>query len=314
MIKRYDAIRSLNLRFPGLENHIKFDVNKDIFLFYRMFVDDPDFLICALIQNPYGPTKIGKIKTAFGDVVAENIKILNRLHGFDKSILRSYVRYEKIIILFLLNFKFIFEDKKNRMTKKVFNGKKVRYAMKLLEETRISQVKNNLEDLFFSFLKPEIYDHYSSLLNLTKSIYLNREREIKKKFEKILEKEMIKVKTETRLKSVCSIHKKIIKKNILLSQVLDVIGLRLIVENEAECYKVMGIILAHYPVILNKIKDYIAIPKENGYESIHLTILHGNYPLEIQIRTEEMHAIAQYGKASHYNYKKYESRRKPIAA
>ena len=94
------------------------------------------------------------------------------------------------------------------------------------------------------------------------------------------------------------------KKNLILSQILDTIGIRIIVNSIDECYKIMALIFKYSPSMPNKIKDYIAIPKENGYQSIHITTFHEGSPIEIQIRTLEMHRFAEYGRANHLNYKK----------
>lgn len=132
----------------------------------------------------------------------------------------------------------------------------------------------------------------------------NETKVIKEKIENILKNAGIKFSIEIRLKSNISIQHKIIHRNILPSQVLDTVGIRIITENVTDCYKALQLIINNWKVMESKIKDYIAIPKANGYQSLHLTIVEKGYPIEIQIRTWRMDYKATFGQCSHRNYKK----------
>ena len=131
-----------------------------------------------------------------------------------------------------------------------------------------------------------------------------RENELSSVLKKSFRKSKLAVKIQSRVKTVYSIHGKVNRRNILYSQVLDTVGLRLIVNKKSDCYRVMEKVLRQAAVVPSKIKDYIAVPKPNGYQSIHLVIMFNRCPVEIQIRTGQMNTRAQLGTASHMQYKK----------
>jgi (p)ppGpp synthase/HD superfamily hydrolase len=97
---------------------------------------------------------------------------------------------------------------------------------------------------------------------------------------------------------------KIESKNLSIEQINDLLGVRIYLKNPAQCFEVMKVIIKEYKVLKDRLKDYISYPKENGYQSLHLTIDYNAIPIEIQIRTHEMHKNCQTGSASHVNYKK----------
>lgn len=113
------------------------------------------------------------------------------------------------------------------------------------------------------------------------------------------------VKIEKRVKSLFSLYKKLLKKNWNISEVYDIIALRIIAPSTDDCYRILGLIHAHYRPIPGRIKDFIALPKPNGYKSLHTSIFAGDgNSAEIQIRTFEMNMINEYGISSHHMYKK----------
>jgi len=299
------SLRALGSQFQILGKFHLSKLNKEIFRFFRLFTDDPFLLVVATIQNPYAKTKnLRDIEKKLGPEIADAIKTLNKMHDLDPLFLRHPDQFREVIILYLVNYCCIFNQPASIRDKRVRNKRKIIYASKLLKKIDITQLHILLEDNFFSILYPEIYLSYLNLLKFTRRKYIHRQREINADFRKLLQENGIRAKIQTRFKSISSIHQKIMKKNLLFSQVLDVIGLRIIVEQEEECYQSMVLILKTNAVLLSKIKDYIAVPKENGYQSIHLTIMYEDHPVEIQIRTRQMHQRAQYGEASHLNYKK----------
>lgn len=128
------------------------------------------------------------------------------------------------------------------------------------------------------------------------------EKKIEKEIETLLKRIGIRARLFSRIKSNKSITQKIAYRNILPSQILDVIGIRIVTNSIKNCYVIMELITKKWEVLNNKIKDYIAIPKINGYRSIHLTINHQGKPVEIQIRTFQMNQEANFGKASKYKH------------
>ena len=129
-------------------------------------------------------------------------------------------------------------------------------------------------------------------------------KRIQKVIETKLQAEELKVNVITREKHVYGIYKKMRQKELKFSEIYDLFGVRIIVNSVDDCYRALGVIHNLYTPMPGKFKDYIAIPKSNGYQSLHTTIFgpHG-LPLEFQIRTEEMDFLAQTGIAAHWFYK-----------
>lgn len=168
----------------------------------------------------------------------------------------------------------------------------------------IFSIKSELEDLSLRFLKPDVYYDLAR-----KVMEKKREREkfieeAKKIISAKLEEYGIKAEITGRPKHFYSIYQKMVSQNLDFDQVYDLLALRIIVNTVRECYEVLGIIHSLWKPIPGRIKDYIAIPKANMYQSLHTTVV-GPYGkrLEIQIRTEDMHRVAEYGIAAHWKYK-----------
>jgi GTP pyrophosphokinase len=166
-------------------------------------------------------------------------------------------------------------------------------------------IKHKLEELAFPYAYPEEYKKVKELLKV-------REDEIKKRLEKFyrsLKKEIAQTgykhfRTSNRMKGVFSLYKKLAKNNMDITKIYDVMAIRVIVPTVADCYGILGVIHANWRPLPGRIKDYIAFPKPNGYQSLHTTVFTGDGGIiEVQIRTEEMHREAEYGIASHLGYK-----------
>ncbi len=161
-----------------------------------------------------------------------------------------------------------------------------------------------LQDLAFKSIYP---NRYEVLARTVKSVRGNRKELVQKILNSLSEKLIqsgVKADVFGRQKTLYSIYRKMIEKHLSFSQVLDIYGFRIIVETEADCYLALGALHALYKPLPGKFKDYLAIPKVNGYQSLHTTLI-GPYgtPIEIQIRTRDQHRLAQEGVASHWLYK-----------
>lgn len=168
----------------------------------------------------------------------------------------------------------------------------------------LKEIKNRMEDACFKFLDPEMYKQLSHDERLNKE---ERQEQVNKIIDTIktaLEQSNIPCKVYGREKHLASVYNKIKNKNLTLSQIYDLMAVRVIVETVEECYAVLGKINAIFNIIPNRFKDYIATPKPNGYQSIHTCILtENNRPVEVQIRTQKMHHFNEYGVAAHWIYK-----------
>lgn len=168
----------------------------------------------------------------------------------------------------------------------------------------MSEVKSELEDISFSILYPEEYERIRQSVELEKD---ERKEYINYRIEQIkvlLEKEKIKATIYGRPKYYYSIYKKTKKNNCKVEDLFDLYAIRVIVDSVKDCYSVLGIIHQNYKPMPGRFKDYIAVPKTNMYQSLHTTLFgDGKAPFEVQIRTWDMHNIAEYGVAAHFLYK-----------
>lgn len=166
----------------------------------------------------------------------------------------------------------------------------------------LNKAKNELEDLSFIHLEPEKYKEVERIVIGDREYGEKKIKEIILKIKTEMDKAGIKAEIYGRPKHLYSIHRKM--QRLGTKELYDLLGIRIIVERERQCYEIMGIIHDLFRPIPGKFKDYIAIPKGNMYQSLHTAVVgpHGR-PVEIQIRTEEMHQIAEYGIAAHWKYK-----------
>jgi GTP pyrophosphokinase len=172
--------------------------------------------------------------------------------------------------------------------------------------------RGNLEDLAFPFVNKEAFDEIKSL-----AVPEIKDREkylikITKKLKEILTKNRIKADINFRAKKWYSLYRKLIKYNNDLDKVYDLIAVRVIVDSIEDCYAVLGLIHNAWRPLPGRIKDYIAIPKPNGYQSIHTTVFSDDKQIvEFQIRTKKMHQQAEFGIASHWIYADKKSSKLP---
>lgn len=169
----------------------------------------------------------------------------------------------------------------------------------------ISEIKNELEDLSFKYLDYKKYEEIKDLVKQRESDRNEQVQEMISDIESIMKEYNIQYRIFGRSKHFYSIYKKMITKNKRFEEILDLLAIRIITDSVVHCYEILGYIHAKYRPIPGRFKDYIAMPKANMYQSLHTTIVepeHGNI-FEIQIRTEEMDAIAERGVAAHWKYK-----------
>ncbi len=168
----------------------------------------------------------------------------------------------------------------------------------------INRMKVELEDLGFKYLYPFRYRVLEKALRRSDGNQRQIVKRISEEFGEALAEEEIHSEVIGREKHLYSIYKKMAEKKRLLSDVVDVYGFRIIVDDVNDCYKVLGIVHGLYKPMPGRFKDYIAIPRINGYQSLHTTLFGPKgQPLEVQIRTRDMDRVAESGVASHWQYK-----------
>lgn len=168
----------------------------------------------------------------------------------------------------------------------------------------ISKIKVELDDLSLKYLKPDIYYDLVEKVALTRNTREKFVQSIVIDVESHIKDAGIKTKVEGRVKHFFSIYKKMINQNKTIDQIFDLFAVRIIVDSVKDCYAVLGLIHEAYKPIPGRFKDYIAMPKPNMYQSLHSTLISSSgQPFEVQIRTMDMHRIAEYGIAAHWKYK-----------
>ncbi len=168
----------------------------------------------------------------------------------------------------------------------------------------IGKIKAELEDLSLRYLNPEKYFEIAKLVAQKK---VEREHTVQLLIDEIsdsLHRNEINAEITGRAKHYYSIYKKMQRLNVAFNDLYDITAVRVIVDSERQCYEVLGIIHSLFKPIPGRFKDYIAMPKGNGYKSLHTSVIGPKQkPLEVQIRTKEMHKVAEYGVAAHWKYK-----------
>jgi GTP pyrophosphokinase len=169
----------------------------------------------------------------------------------------------------------------------------------------MSRLRGELEDLSFKYLEPEEYQKLKEGVESRRSRLEAYLEDIKKRISDMLTANDIKVvRIEGRLKRLYSIYQKLKRQHIDIDQVYDLVAVRIITDSIKDCYAALGVIHTAWTPIPSRFKDWIAIPRENFYQSLHTSVVgDGGQHFEVQIRTEEMHAIAEEGIAAHWKYK-----------
>ena len=174
----------------------------------------------------------------------------------------------------------------------------------LSERLGLDKLKLELND---NVVRLEYPEEYKKLVDEIESHREENEKQLeisKNKMTELLKDLKIEGKIESRIKHISSIFNKLYVRQLALDQIYDILAIRIIVKNVEDCYSVLGKIHSIYKPMLGRVKDYIASPKPNGYQTLHTTIIVENqHPLEVQIRTEEMHRNSEYGLYAHWLYK-----------
>ncbi len=194
---------------------------------------------------------------------------------------------------------FVPEEKRKRIAQETMDI----YAP-LAGRMGMQDMRVELEDIAFSVIQPENYKAITDRLASMRKKSAKIIKEVLKELEEKFAQENIKAKVSARLKTPWSTFSKIERNSISLEQLSDIIGFRIIVNSEKDCYKTLGVVHSSWQVVPGRFKDYISVPKYNDYRSIHTTIVGPTKQrVELQIRTQEMHDVAEFGIAAHALYK-----------
>src|ERR1700693_4108375 len=164
-------------------------------------------------------------------------------------------------------------------------------------------VRGELEDLAFRYLEPEAFFALQKEISDKAPVHKKFLEEVQATIQTKLVEASIPAELEFRVKGLYSVHRKIVRQEIGLGQVSDLLAVRVITDSQRNCYAALGVVHHIWRPVPGRFKDYIAIARPNLYQSLHTTVLHSSQPFEVQIRTQEMHRIAEEGVAAHWKYK-----------
>ena len=281
---------------------------------------DAQAIIAALLHDVVEDTAITTEQVAekFGKPVAELVEALSKIDKLQfethqdaqaenfRKMLLAMARDVRVILIKLADrlhnmrtLESMAPDKRERIARETMEI----YAP-IANRLGLNDLHHELEDLSFKYLHPNRYGVLAKALQVARG---NRREVLAKILEALRQRladQHITAEVTGREKNIYSIYKKMQSKSLAFSEVLDIYGFRVLVDDFASCYVALGTLHGLYKPIPGKFKDYIAIPKANGYQSLHTTLF-GPFgtPIEIQIRTQEMHRIAAAGVASHWLYK-----------
>ena len=263
-------------------------------------------------------TKPEELKELFGEDVLNLVQGVTKLGKlqFKSNEERQAENFRRLFIAMANDIRVIFLKLADRLhNMRTLNFMAANKQQKIARETLdifaplanrlgIGKIKAELEDLSLRYLEPDKYFEIAQLVSQTKA---EREMTVNLLIEKIssdVQKSGINAQITGRAKHYYSIYSKMKRLNIAFHDLYDITAVRVIVDSEKECYEVLGLIHSQFKPIPGRFKDYIAMPKGNMYQSLHTSVIGPrSKPLEVQIRTWEMHEIAEYGVAAHWRYK-----------
>jgi GTP diphosphokinase / guanosine-3',5'-bis(diphosphate) 3'-diphosphatase len=164
-------------------------------------------------------------------------------------------------------------------------------------------IRGELEDIAFRHLEPATYLELHKKVESRQKVYERFLADVQDTIRKKLVEAGIPAEVEGRTKRLYSLQLKLHRQQRALDQVYDLLAIRVITDNTRSCYSALGVIHQLWPPVPGRFKDYIAMPRHNLYQSLHTTVIHSGQPFEVQIRTQEMHRIAEQGVAAHWKYK-----------
>lgn len=288
--------------------------------------------ICAAflhdtVEDCSDKTSVNNIRREFGDDVAEIVDGVTKLVNlpFETKEDESIENLRKMFLAMSKDLRVIFiklADRLHNMRTLEFRseGKQRTIALEtmhvyapLAHRLGMQKIKTELENLALKYLDPIGYAEVQNEINSRFGEHANFLHTAQQKVEKCLDEYNIGYSIDGRIKSVYSIYRKMYNQNKSFDEIYDFYAIRVIVDSELECYAALGAIHEGFSSIPGRFKDYISTPKPNGYRSLHTTVIgRDGIPFEVQIRTKEMHLVAEYGLAAHWKYKSGEQQTREI--
>ncbi len=281
---------------------------------------DTNTIIAAFLHDVLEDTDIEpeEIVKNFGEDVLKLVQGVTKLgkYQFKSKEERQAENFRRMFIAMAEDVRIIFLKLADRLhNMRTLNYMAINKQKRIAQETLdifaplanrlgIGKIKAELEDLSLRYIDPEKYYQIAKLVAQTKNerdALVNSLIEITKKH---LDENGLNAVIYGRAKHYYSIYNKMKRQNVTFDQLYDIVAIRVIVEDEKDCYNALGIIHSQFKPIPGRFKDYIAMPKGNLYRSLHTSVIGlKNKPFEIQIRTKQMHEVAEYGLAAHWRYK-----------
>lgn len=264
-------------------------------------------------------TTIERIQELFGPEVAHVVEGVTKISAipFSSSEQRQAENFRKMLLAMVDDIRVILVKLADRLhNMRTLSHLPDEKRVKIAQETRdiyapianrlgMSKIKNELEELSFRYLEPQVYETLRARVDAKRRATEGFIEELKKTVaEKLAEAHVPVIEIDGRIKRLWSISQKLKRQKIDLDQVYDFIAIRIITDDVKDCYAALGIIHQTWSPVPGRIKDFIAIPRPNGYQSLHTSVIsERGMPFEVQIRTMEMHRRAEEGIAAHWKYK-----------
>src|SRR5271166_5316937 len=244
-----------------------------------------------------GVTKISKIEFASSEEAqAENVRkmVLAMMDDIRVVLIKLADRLHNMRTL-----KYLSADRQEKIARETLDI----YAP-IAHRLGMGKIRGELEDLAFQYVDPISYNQLKSAIESRRKEGEAFLADVQKVIEQKLHQNKIQARVEARIKRIYSIHQKIQRQRITVDQIYDMLAMRIITQSESDCYAVLGILHGQWRPVPGRIKDFIAIPRNNFYKSLHTTVIsEKGHAFEVQIRTEEMHKMAEEGIAAHWKYK-----------
>src|SRR5271157_4018243 len=244
-----------------------------------------------------GVTKISKIDFASSEEAqAENVRkmVLAMMDDIRVVLIKLADRLHNMRTL-----KYLSEDRQQKIARETLDI----YAP-IAHRLGMGKIRGELEDLAFQYVDPISYNQVKEAIESRRKEGEAFLAEVQKVIQHKLHENKIQARVEARIKRMYSIWQKLQRQRISVDQIYDMLALRIITQSESDCYAVLGILHSLWRPVPGRIKDFIAIPRNNFYKSLHTTVIsEKGHAFEVQIRTEEMHKMAEEGIAAHWKYK-----------